>query len=158
MLSRQCLVPVQINQTLNSHCFLFISCSIKIHKLLSLSQPSRPAGLDRWGLCSHSPLGRKATGKADVASGSQDRAHSLQRDKWACVREGSGETRSCPCPPSTGWKSCAVGASGSRKLPSSSLSQLLWCKKVIRMQEQLLSRIWEARGAITWHPVPAMIM
>lgn len=47
-----------------------------------------PAGLDRWGLCSHSPPGRKATGKAALASGSQDRAHSLQRDKWALHQGG----------------------------------------------------------------------
>lgn len=55
-----------------------------------------------------------------------------------CVR---GESRWTHLPPSTKRRveSHAVGASGSRRLPSSSLSHLLW-PKVIRMQEHLLPR------------------
>lgn len=69
-----------------------------------------------------------------------------------CVRGESGWTH---LPPSTKRRveSHAMGASGSRRLPSSSLSHLLW-PKVIRMQEHLLPR---DLGGCGWCPVSTVI-
>lgn len=80
---------------------------------LSLLHPTWAGkGWTGWGLCPHSPLDRTATGKVALASGSQDRVHSLWKDKWALCQGGL----TCPCPQALGgnglpWEPLASGTS-----------------------------------------------